>query len=621
MSSSLTEPLLPSDGLVASSGSNASLFSSSSSDPSLVVDSVDLSVVWLLLAGFVLACLLLSAVGGVKWRRHKRWDELSYSQKAAHDKDEPAPDSADARQTASQQSTASEQLSSFSRQLHSQHASTVSLLTEQQSSVRSQLDRLCAEAEQLKALLAARLSGDRGFVDAAIALLLSDITAAESYRRRQAKREDDVLRAHNDCLQLLDEAAHALTAQLSTASTSSHSSVAGVKEAGESLIRCVSSAQREADKERARVRHSSASSSSILGSEAVALLTRHADEEAEAERGLARLLHTAHAAADNFLFACLEHDMDVNGASASASQGGSGSSSSTASSSTVYVHRLQLTCRRFHSELARSVGAWPAAAAAMAECRAARSDSETEALQCLERQKQQVDSEANRGLFAGLDQQLVDSLTTLIRQTAAQQQQSQQLAGGWRAAGALSAAAEATSSSSASSTQSSLLSALLHSAAQAATDEQSATSPFHADGPPSSSTFPLSLSSSSLDASFSAWRESDALLAGLLSADAARKVAVCGELDRSAVHSALSAADESRLRDATAAVTTLHSSHSAALVRLGERSRAEEQRAVEHRLAALRDKEREVERQREGAAGRLRCSHGQPSHGREGRGR
>ena len=575
---------------------NSSL-SSQSSNSSLVVDSVDLSIVWLLLGGFVLSCVLLSAVGGVRWRRHKLRDELTFSHTATPTSDDDSP----AADSDSRQSSASSQLSSFSRQLHSAHASTVSLLSEQQSSVRSQLDRLCAEAEQLKALLAARLSGDRGFVDAAIALLLSDITAAESYRRRQAKREEEVMRAHHDCLTLLDEAMHALAGHSggsggSTTSTTSQLSLSRVKESAESLTRSVLSAQRESDKERARVRHSSASTSSILGGEAVQLLTRHADDEAEAERAIGRLLHTAHAAADNFLFACLEHDMEVNATSTPAGKG----ANSSGSSSTVYLHRLQLTCRRFHAEVARSVGAWPAAAAAMVECRTARSGDETEALQCLERQKAVADSEASRGLFAGLDQQLVDSITALIRQTAKQQQlsgqQSQQLSGGWRSA----AAADLTSATAASPPlSSSLLSALLDSAASgAAADSDPTAGPFHSDGSSSSLLSPSSLSSHSLGVSFSSWRESDALMSGLVFAEAARQVAVCGELDRLAVHSGLSAADESMLRDAAAAVTTLHSTHSTALVRLGERSRAEEQRAVDHRLAALRDKELEVERQR-----------------------
>ena len=588
----------------SSNSSLSSSSSSSSSNSSLLVARVDLSVVWLLLAGFVLACLLLSAVGGVKWRRHKQRDELTYSHHAAESGaagGEAGPDAADAGQQQAPQSTASEQLSAFSRQLHSQHASTVSLLAEQQSSVRSQLDRLCAEAEQLKALLAARLSGDRGFVDAAIALLLSDITAAESYRRRQAKREDDVLRVKQDCITQLDDAMHALQAGHTSGGSSgtsvSQSSLSRVKEYCESLIRCVSSAQRECEKERARVRHSSASTSSILGGEAVALLTRHAEDEEEAERLVGRLLHNVHGAADNFLFACLEHDMDATATTSSASKGrgatGSGSSSSAS------LNRLHLTCRRFHGELARCVGAWPAATASLADSRTARGSDETEALQCLERQKAQVDGEASRGLFAGLDQQLVDSITAIIRQTAAaRQQRSEQQAQQHSGVGHHTAAGLSQSTPAASS---SLIAALFQSASEAlsAFDSAATATPFHSDGLSSSASSPSSLSSASLGASFSVWRENDALLSGLLSAEAARQVVVCGELDRAAVHSGLSAADEGRLRDAAAAVSSLHSTHSAAAVRLGERGRAEEQRAVEQRLAALRDSERDVERQRE----------------------
>ena len=600
------------------SGSNSTLSpSSASSDSSLLVSSVELSVVWLLLAGFVLACLLLSAVGGIKWRRHKRWEELTYSQKANHADDEDVAAAAAAAASGTgedggkargsiisgghsgYQSSASEQLSSFSRQLHSQHASTVSLLADQQSLVRSQLDRLCAEAEQLKALLAARLSGDRGFVDAAIALLLSDITAAESYRRRQVKREDEALRAHNDCIERLDEAGRALAGQLTSGGSSigsgnisSQSSMSRAKEAAESLIRSVSSVQREADKERARVRHSSASSSSILGNEAVALLNRNADDEAEAERSIARLLHTARTAADNFLFACLEHDMEANGAPAA--HGGS---------STVYIHRLQLTCRRFHSEVTRSVTAWPAAATALGSCRSARSLDETEALQCLEKQKQIADGEAHTGLFAGLDQQLVDSITALIRQTAAAQQQQQQQQRAQQHQSQWRTAVGASSASSGTTGTSSLIAALLQSTSKAAdaesTSAAASASPFSSDSASSSSTPPSSLSSASLGASFSAWRENSALLSGLMSADASRSVALCGELDRLAVHSALSAADELTLRDATAGITQLHATHSAALARLGERSRTDEQRAVEQRLAAIQERERDADRQRE----------------------
>ena len=573
--------------------SNVSL--SSASTP--VVASVELSTVWLLLAGFALACLLLSAVGGVKWRRHKRRDELAYSQKASESGEEGAA----AESSGAVASTASSQLAAFSRQLHSQHASTVSLLSEQQSSVRSQLDRLCAEAEQLKALLAARLSGDRGFVDAAIALLLSDITAAESYRRRQGKREEEALRGQQDCLARLDEAMHALQAAASGSGSagggalSGQSSVGRVKECAESVIRCVSSCQRECDKERARVRHSSASSSSILGAEAVALLTRHADDEAEAERAISRLLHAAHTAADNFLFHCLEHDMEAN---ASSSSGKGGGRSGGSGSSSVYLHRLQLTCRRYHGEMARSVSAWPAVVVQLSDTRAARSSDETEALQSLERQKAQVDSEASRGLFAGLDQQLVDSIAQLIRQTAAVADRH----GSGQHALQLSATAGSTGATvvSHAALSTSLVTALLDSASQAAADATGdSVNPFQLDGSSASAVSADSLSAVVLAASFSEWREGDALLSGLLSAEAARKLAVCSELDRSTLHAALPAAESARLQEAAGAVTALHASHSAALVRLSERGRAEEQRAVEQRLAALREAERENERRRE----------------------
>ena len=62
----------------------------------------------------------------------------------------------------------------------------------QQAVFRAECDRICAEAEQIKALVATKLTDGKGYIDAAYQLLLHEITARSSYVNRQKRRENEL---------------------------------------------------------------------------------------------------------------------------------------------------------------------------------------------------------------------------------------------------------------------------------------------------------------------------------------------------------------------------------------------------------------------------------------------
>jgi hypothetical protein len=78
------------------------------------------------------------------------------------------------------------------------------LFHRQKESFRSECDRICAETEQVKALLAVKMTEGRGFIEAAASLLTAEIIARDSHDGRQKRRENTLLsdvKKLNDTLQ------------------------------------------------------------------------------------------------------------------------------------------------------------------------------------------------------------------------------------------------------------------------------------------------------------------------------------------------------------------------------------------------------------------------------------
>ena len=555
-----------------------------SSGPTLP-SSVDLRVVWGALGGFVFLSLLISGVSRVKWLRHRRSADLLAS--AAVD------DDADADAVLASPSTAASSLTAFASALLTQRDFTTSLFARQQDGIRSQLDRLVAETEQVKALLAVRMSEDRGYVDAAIALLLAEMTAAASYRSRQRKREAEVETLQMQVVQ------QALDVTRDHPGAQGQAAVTLLKDRCALYSTLLSSAFKESERERQRIHHLS-SSSSILGNEALGLLQAHVEDEADAERKLHRVLRAVLRHCDNFRFDCIDDEVEQQVGKA-AGRGGRAASSSTLS------RRLLQSGRRLHVELTRALDQWPALLAALAETRALRAADEAAALEALERQKARVDADQSKGIFAGLHPQLTESLTFFIQQAAKQAQESgfnrKGLGAGGRLlpAAATTAAAAATSSnnpSSSSSSTPSFLCSVLSSSPTAISALNSLAPPFAAiDGPilPSSSGSSgdedAGRSASDLSLMYADWLARGRMRDELELAEWGRQMEVARQLDLHSASTALAPEDEQRLQAAQSEVVSLSSAHLRQLAAAADSGRVDEQKQAELVLKELKAKE------------------------------
>ena len=568
------------------------------SSASTLPSSVDLRVVWGLLGGFVFLSLLISGVSRIKWIRHRRASDLLAASVVDDDAD------ADASSSSSPSSSPASSLAAFASSLLTQREFTSSLFARQQDGIRSQLDRLVAETEQVKALLAVRLSDDRGYVDAAIALLLAETTAAASYRSRQRKREAEL------------EALQAQVVQRALDVTQDHpgqqgqAAVALLKDRCAAYHALLTAVLKESERERQRVHHLS-SSSSILGNEALGLLHAHVEDEADAERRLHRLLRAVLHHCDSFRFDCLDDEVEEQAGKAAGSRGGGGGRGGGRAASSTLSRRLLQSSRRLHVELTRALDQWPTLLAALGDTRVLRAADEAAALEALERQKVQVDAEQSKGIFAGLHPQLTESLTFFIQQAAKQAKESGLSrrgelgtgAAGNPAASASSATYSASSSSSSSSSPPSFLSSVLSSSSTSISSSGTAgpasstlTPPFAAfdgRGPASAAGDEggSDRSASELSLMYADWLAQGRMRDQLELAEWSRQMEVARQLDVQAASAAMTAEDEQRLQAAQTEVVSLSSSHLRQLAAAVDSGRVDEQKQAELVLKELKAKE------------------------------
>ena len=540
--------------------------SSSLSGSAVGLGSVDLSLIWALLGGFVFASLLLSGFGRLKFVRHRRRSQLQQSEEEEEGEET---GEAEGEQAAAAVGSAAS-LRSFASLLLSQRAFASSLLRGQQSAVRSQFDRLCAEAEQLKALLALKLSDDRGFVDAALSLLLAESTAAASARLRQGRRERELGR--------LLEAAVTQAAALAADAPSPPpaSALSQLKESTAAFTSLSSVLLREAERERGRRGQQASSASSIIGPSAAALLSRHAADEAESERGLHRLLRAALRQLHSFRFDCLELEVE-------ATQRRKPDTAMDAAA----ARRLRLASRRLHAELGSAAGRWDGSLAPLLAVRALRSEDEAAAMDSLEQQKAEMEATRQHGLFASLDPQLADGLRAILRQRAEQRQPG-------RDGGSLTlAAAQPLQHPPAGSAVPPASASFLLSSLRAAGTEPQPSAvaerlllPAEAAG----------CSSSALSELYGEWLQRERVLASVDAAERDRQLAVCQELDRQQVTAAVEAEagdgqQAAALQAAETRLLSLDSAQRRQQAEAADRRRVDEQKQAERLLASLREEE------------------------------
>ena len=165
------------------------------------------------------------------------------------------------------------------QKLEEQRSTNQRLFNMQKKDFRSECDKICAETDQLKALLAVKMtgSGSRAFAEAAQRLLLAEISARNSYYRRQSKREGDIVGYLRDLQMLLADP---------------NSDVNEVKKLVRKATLLVTETTESASKERSR-RRTLAANVAIIGDDVIAELSKTSFEEARAEERL-------HAALKNF---------------------------------------------------------------------------------------------------------------------------------------------------------------------------------------------------------------------------------------------------------------------------------------------------------------------------------
>ena len=280
--------------------------------------------------------------------------------------------------------------------------------------------------------------------------------------------------------------------------------------------------------------------------------------------------------------------------------GSQGGRAATASLS----RRLIQSSRRLHLELCRLQDQWPELTAALQAARALRVADEAAALAALEAQKTRVDAEQSKGLFAGLDPLLTQSLTFFIQQAEKQARESglarYQLSSSGEAA---ASSASASGAASAASTLSFLASVLASdSTAASLSSLASVLEITSAAMSPPFATFEVSIgaggvesiarSALELSVLYSDWQSQSRLKDQLQLAEVSRQLEVGRQLDlQSSSAISLSPEDEERLQEAQSELITLSSSHLRQLAAVVDGGRLEEQKQAELALKDLQAKE------------------------------
>jgi hypothetical protein len=154
-------------------------------------------------------------------------------------------------------------------QLKQQKKSHDEMFKRQKDTFQSQCQRISAESEQIKALLGVKLTDGRGFVEAALSLVLAEITARDSYEGRMKRREGDIIVSFK-------------TLQTKISIDPQKMNVANIIESVGELMKEITVLDELCAVERNR-RDQLAANSGIIGEEVVHELCAHQHEEETAE--------------------------------------------------------------------------------------------------------------------------------------------------------------------------------------------------------------------------------------------------------------------------------------------------------------------------------------------------
>jgi len=346
----------------------------------------DLTLIWALLGAFLGLVVVLAITAKLKQRRAQRYLALA------------AEDDSQARSDFKQ----------LYLEIREQKRLHRALFSKQRDHFRSECDRICAETEQVKALLATKMTDGRGFVDAAIHLLLQELTARNSYGNRQARRETDMFSQLNTLKRMLDDC-NELAEQQRVLEIPTQQ----VQEQVDSVSTKLGDVIREAEKERLRKRHLQ-SNAGIIGDEIVKKLTEHAFEEEGRENGFLQKLKQFHEQATEYRnnVAELQAELDEKVKVLQERRNHAAAESATLKAQ----RRVSDLASGLSIDLERLLGLLPGLHEELKQSRESTVEDENEALEVLEQRKLDVEAQVQTGIFRDLEEDLAAAIKFFLLQ-------------------------------------------------------------------------------------------------------------------------------------------------------------------------------------------------------------
>jgi len=349
----------------------------------------DLTLVWALFGMFMGMSVIVAIVSKLKQRRTLRALELRQE------------DDTQARNDFKQ----------LYLEIRDQKSAHKAMFSHQRDHFRAECDRICAETEQVKALLATKMTDGRGFVDAAINLLLQEITARNSYGTRQKRRENDLMAQLTTLQRMMEDATD--YDPTDRESSPPPLPVADIQSQVETVGSRLNDVIGECEKERTRKRHLQ-NNAGIIGDEIVAKLNEHAYVEEGAEGAFLDKLRTFKQQCADYHATVqeLETELDekVNVLRARRNH------AAIESAQAKFERRVRDLVDSLAIDLDRLLNSVDGVHEELKEAREQTVEDENEALEALEQRKLDVEATVQTGIFRDLDDELAEAIRFFLGQ-------------------------------------------------------------------------------------------------------------------------------------------------------------------------------------------------------------
>jgi hypothetical protein len=274
------------------------------------------------------------------------------------------------------------------------------LLKSHEDNFRAQVNRICGETEQLKALLSVKMSDGQGFIQAAWTLFSGEVAARDVFNLRQNRREDM-------CAIKLAT----LATQLKTRPLSSPD----VLDTVEDIIKSIVEIEEQDSSDRLR-RQQASGSSAIIGEDIMAEMLQHEQELSDETRKLVSPLVDFRAHAERFRKDLLnltnEYDDRIREAE----------DRHVSSGALGLIHQQQAQAaslaERLLVVLAKLLPGLTTQQNALKDVRKAAKEASNSAWEMLERRKAEVEKDKEEGIFRGLSDELAAALRLFLGQAA-----------------------------------------------------------------------------------------------------------------------------------------------------------------------------------------------------------